>query len=257
MSVQNKVKEIDTLSIQQVDFILQDSDSIRLNYSSLSVSDSGNYFVGIPLDKNEDIVGCAIFTFLFMALFALLRFHSKDLLNKMINTILQRKNVEVLLSDGIVSNSYYYFIALILSFSMPAIALCYILYDELKPITALMYLGAFLSYHLLLLFSITICGWCFNKKSAATEVTANLWAINISSGIIVAPLVIAMLFMKTFAIQFILQIVNFCFLAYILFIFIRIASILFSHRVSIFYIILYLCALEIVPLMILYKVIME
>lgn len=244
-------------SLPQIDLLHQQHKVIEHQLDTLSRMPDDDYFVGIPLERNEEMVSCVIYTFVFMLFFALLRFRGKNLLQKLLQTVWQRKNAEVLLSDGIVNNSYYYLLALSLSFSIPSLAFSYYQYGGFQMNVVLILFIFFIGYHLWILFVIKVLGWCFNRKNIAQELIAHVWAMNIIGGMLFAPLVIAMVFMKTFAIETILSILFYGSCIYLLYRFIRWNVILFANRVSILYMILYLCALEIVPLMIFYKLITD
>ena len=87
----------------------------------------------------------------------------------------------------------------------------------------------------------------------ADEVIVNLWTYNILSGLLISPFVIAIFFVKSFAVIPLLKIVGAILLMIVKII--RWIEILITHRVSILYMILYLCALEIMPLLVLYKMV--
>ena len=78
---------------------------------------------------------------------------------------------------------------------------------------------------------------------------------NILSGLLISPFVIAIFFVKSFAVIPLLKIVIFGAILLMIVKIIRWIEILITHRVSILYMILYLCALEIMPLLVLYKMV--
>ena len=110
-------------------------------------------------------------------------------------------------------------------------------------------------YHFLLLLIVRLFGWTFNAKNMADEVIVNLWTYNILSGLLISPFVIAIFFVKSFAVIPLLKIVIFGAILLMIVKIIRWIEILITHRVSILYMILYLCALEIMPLLVLYKMV--
>lgn len=72
---------------------------------------------------------------------------------------------------------------------------------------------------------------------------------------LISPFVIAIFFVKSFAVIPLLKIVIFGAILLMIVKIIRWIEILITHRVSILYMILYLCALEIMPLLVLYKMV--
>ena len=102
---------------------------------------------------------------------------------------------------------------------------------------------------------VRLFGWTFNAKNMADEVIVNLWTYNILSGLLISPFVIAIFFVKSFAVIPLLKIVIFGAILLMIVKIIRWIEILITHRVSILYMILYLCALEIMPLLVLYKMV--
>lgn len=245
------------LLFPSVNLLEQEHQIIQQHTLALQSKNNGAYFIGIPLERNEEIIVCSVYTLGFMLIFAILRFRSKNLLQKLFLATGPRKNIEVILSDGIVNNSYHYLLALTLSFSILAIATAYYRFGSFQIQAIISIFILLILYHFCLLLLIRIMGWCFNRKAVAMEMIAHIWAMNITGGMFFAPWVIAMLFMKTFAVHSILIFLNYGVLLYLMYRFIRWCIILFANRVSILYMILYLCALEIVPLMIFYKFITD
>ena len=181
--------------------------------------------------------------------------HNKDLFYNLLNTLLKRKKAEIILNEGISSNLICYILSLCLSFSIISIGIVYIIEGNfINLFTLYLFIGLFL-YHFLLLLIVRLFGWTFNAKNMADEVIVNLWTYNILSGLLISPFVIAIFFVKSFAVIPLLKIVIFGAILLMIVKIIRWIEILITHRVSILYMILYLCALEIMPLLVLYKMV--
>ncbi len=207
----------------------------------------------IPLNNTRHTTGCLIYTILFLIVFAFLRIRGKGLLSLLFQVILKKKKYEIILNDGIIPNLVYYILALVLSFSAIAIGVTYIINQEVDFEYAFYIFGILLFYHIGILCIVRFISWTFNAHYAGEEVIVNLWVYHIWAGFLISPFIIALFFVKIFAIPLLLKIITICLALFYLFKFIRWDEILFVYRVSIFYMILYLCALEVIPVLILYK----
>ena len=214
-----------------------------------------HYLPSVPLKTNNNLWGNLLFTVLFMILFAFVRLRGKDLFYNLFNILIKRKKVEIILNEGISSNLICYVLSLVLSYSVLSALITYIIHQEFLTISSFyIFTGLFL-YHFLLLLLVRLLGWTFDAKVVADEVMVNIWTYHISTGLWVAPFIIASFFIQKFAVVSLLKLVIASILFLLIVKIIRWIEILFSHRVSILYMILYLCALEIMPLLILFKVV--
>ena len=109
-------------------------------------------------------------------------------------------------------------------------------------------------YHGCLNGLIRLLGWTFNRKNAIAEAIIQVWAFHISAGLFIAPLVLALFFVQKYAIPALLGTCMTILALVLIAKIIRTVIILFSHKVSILDMILYLCALEMIPLLTLWKV---
>lgn len=212
------------------------------------------YLSQILLKKNENIAGSLIYMIVFLIIFAFVRMRGKDLLVNLLNILIKRKKTEIILNEGISSNLVCYILSLLLSFSSISTAIVCLTTDEFNPLPILYICIGLTLYHFFLLGLIKFLGWTFNARHTASEVIANLWTYHIMSGLLIAPFIIAAFFVKSFAVESLLNIVLCILILFQFFKFIRWVEILFAHRVLILYMILYLCALEVMPLLILYKI---
>ena len=212
-----------------------------------------HYLPQVLLKTNEHIMGDLLFTIIFLMIFAFVRLRGKDLLPNLLNILVKRKKAEVILNEGISSNLVCYVLSLILSFSVISIGITYLTSGDFEIIPSLYLFAVLIFYHFFLLGLLKLLGWTFNARNTAAEAIVNLWTYHIMSGLLVAPFVIAIFFVRSYAIVPLLNVVIFGLILFQVVKFIRWLEILFAHRVLILYMILYLCALEVMPLFILYK----
>lgn len=207
-----------------------------------------------PIQKRDDLPANTLFTVLFLILFAILRLHKKDILVPMLQISISRKKTTLLLNEGRIEQLGFYLLGLALSFSILSVFLSYWCTGEFVSLFALFVFGGLLLYHGCLNGFIRLLGWTFNRKNAIAEAIIQVWAFHISAGLFIAPLVLALFFVQKYAIPALLgscmTILALVLIAKI----IRTVTILFSHKVSILDMILYLCALEMIPLLSLWKV---
>lgn len=99
-----------------------------------------------------------------------------------------------------------------------------------------------------------ILGLIFSKREAFSTYTHNMWLILHNLGFLLTPLILFFPFVST---PWKIDLLQFAFLIFVFFLLLRWLNGFFlnsSHRFSIFYFILYLCTLEILPILILLKI---
>lgn len=241
-------------------FLSESNDSICLlkqpEVDTFEICSPANYSLPYTRLKNHnDLIGELLFTVAFMIIFAFIRLRGKDLFFNLLNVLIKRKKAEIILNEGISSNLICYILSLFLSFSTIATCISFVAWHNFLTIFTLYIFAGLILYHFLLLITVRILGWTFNSKNTADEVIVNLWTYHIIIGLIISPFAISIFFVQSFAVIPLLKIVIFILALLMIVKIIRWIEILFSHRVSILYMILYLCALEIMPLLVLYKVV--
>lgn len=207
----------------------------------------------ILLNKPENLTGSLIYTIIFLIIFAVIRLRGKNLFPLLFQVVAKKKRYEIILNEGIVQNLVYYLLSLFLSFSILSIALTYLTRHNFDLHQILYILGFLTGWHLLLICMLRLCSWIFNAKAAGEEGIVNLWVYHIVGGLLISPFVLASFFVKAFAVQTMMKIIVMCLILFYLVKFTRWVGILFAYKVPIFYMILYLCALEVIPLLVLYK----
>ena len=96
-------------------------------------------------------------------------------------------------------------------------------------------------------------GYIFNASKESNEYIHNIFIYNKNLGMFLFPIVTGASFMAQYAVPLLLNTGLFIALVFFIFRIVRGIKILFRKHVSIFYMILYLCALEILPLLMIYK----
>ncbi|MDE7373736.1 MAG: DUF4271 domain-containing protein, partial [Odoribacter sp.] len=171
------------------------------------------------------------------------------------NIFINRKKADVVQNEGISSNLVCYGLTLGLSFSALAVFLSFVVHGSFLTLHSLYYFVGLSLFHILLLMFVRLSGWTFNARSTAHEMAINIWTYHIVIGLVLSPFVLSLFFVKSFAVLPLVKIVIFAFGLLMIVKNIRWIEILFAHRVSILYMILYLCTLEIMPLLVLYKLV--
>jgi len=133
----------------------------------------------------------------------------------------------------------------------------YNFFDKASPIFLLYITVGIIIFILFKIILAKILGFIFRSYEGAAEYSFNLLLIWKTVGIVLIPFVLCIPFIKFSAIPYFLimglSVVGFSYILVIL----RGIKILFTKHVSFLYMILYLCALEMVPLVIAYKYIMS
>lgn len=207
------------------------------------------------LAVHRNVAGELVFTVFFLIIFAFIRLRGKDLLYNLSYILIKRKKSEIVLNEGISSNLVCYLLALCLSFSILSVAIHFMAWQSFFSLKTCCLFAGLLLYHFFLIALVRLLGWTFNFKAVADEVTVHVWTYHILSGLAVSLFVIAAFFVKNFAVVPLIRIVVFCLIFFMCIRVFRWIEILFTSRFSILYMFLYLCAFEIMPLLVLYKVV--
>ena len=214
------------------------------------------HFPYTPIPTNPHLWGEFLYTICFLIIFTFIRLKGKDFFYYISQLIFKRKKIELILNEGFISNITYYLFMLTASFSILAGCLSIYTQDHFITIHTLYYFIALLIYHFILMIIVQLLGWNFDSRNTAQEIIINLWIYHISFGLSISPFILASFYMPHFAHALLFKIVILSLGLLLIIKFIRWIEILYAHKVSIFYMILYLCALEIIPLLFLYKVVL-
>ena len=205
------------------------------------------------VDAHDDAVGNVVFLAVFLLVFAWVRLYGKDLLPTLLQVLFKRKRAAAILNEGGYLLTLYHFLCLGLSFSVLAVFLDYFCTGEFIGSFSLYAFAGLLAYHFFMAGLLRFLGWIFNAKGIAAEAVIHLWTFHICAGLLASPFVLVLLFAREYAagllVRVVLVIIGCIFVGKIL----RAVAILFSNKVSILYMILYLCALEMIPMLVLYR----
>lgn len=240
---------ITSISFHAKDSLLEQIDSV--NYEASIVHD----LKIIPLSVNSHLKGELIYTIIFIIVFAFIRLRGKKIFQHLLNLVINRKKTENIFNEGVSSYLFYYVLSLLLSLSIISGCISTVICDSFLSIYTLYAFIALLLYHFILLAVIHLLAWTFNSMSIANEATVTLWTYHIIIGLAISPFVLSSLFVQNFAVESLLKITVFSLALLLIVKFARWIEILFTHRVSILYMILYLCTFEIIPLLVLYKIV--
>ncbi len=256
--IQNSVQE-DSVQCAESDYLwLQEdisvSDKAELLADTFEICPSVTYPMPYSrIDTGKNLIHNLIFTIIFLVIFATIRLRGKNLISGIIYAMAQRKRTVLLLNEGILPNLVFYSMGLILSFSVLAVFLSYLSIGSFFSIYSLALFGSLLFYHLTLLFTVYFLGWTFHARQIANEFIVNLWTFHIGSGLLISPFVMALFFVQEKTVSQLVTATIICLSLLMMVKIVRWFAIFFHYKVSILYMILYFCALELLPLLFLYK----
>ena len=214
---------------------------------------------GIPITTfNSDwMVGILLFAIVLMAI---VRFSFSKYLHKVLDSILNYQTASNLLSEknmrnlrGSIFLNFLFFVNLALFLVQYAV---YILSLNQENNNFIFFLYSFLI--LIIVYSvkailIRLMGYIFGAVKESKEYLHTVFIYNKNLGVFLLPIIISVPFIALYATPILLNIGLFITLIFYIFRLFRGFKILFRQHVSIFYMILYLCALEILPLLMIYK----
>ncbi|WP_294140071.1 DUF4271 domain-containing protein [uncultured Sanguibacteroides sp.] len=214
----------------------------------------------IPLKGQQDVdfmSGVLLYTIIFLGLLAFIRLRGKGMFSSLFSFFFKQKNQEKIYTEGLRPNYFFLFLTFCLSASVLSIFFVYVIRRDVIFDDTVLVFTLFAGYHLFLIGFIRLLGWTFNARHCAKEMVTNLWVYNTVIGLMISPFVIALFYVRPTSVQPLIYFIFTIFSIYLIFRFIRLIKILFEYRVSILYMILYLCALEILPFLVLYKMLEE
>jgi hypothetical protein len=217
---------------------------------------TGEYVDAIPLPAGPDlgiISSTLLCVVIYFTLLATVQLRGRGTLSALCVYFVRKKNSEQLVAKKIAPNTLPLFCSLCLSFTSFSLFVVYLERGSFVPVEVARYLCYFLAYHFVLLGVISLLGWVFKARDCAREVSINAWVYNAVPGIALSPGVLSLFYARAALAEALLVAITLLLALYVILRLLRWAKILFEHRVPIFYLILYLCALEILPLLVLFK----
>lgn len=212
---------------------------------------------GIPLTGGktdvEFVSSILIYTVVYLIFIALLRLRGRGFLTTVYTYFFNKKRGANLQSEGGVPNYFFVFLSVCLSFSILSMLIAFLTDPSAVFSNSLLYFLIIFGYYFLELGLVRLFGWTFNKGHCASEIIINLRTSAIVLGLSISPFVLALFYVQASAVNMLLYVILGIIIIILIFRFIRLIKILYGYRVSILYMILYLCGLEIMPILVLYK----
>ena len=246
-----------TFSSSQSDSLLISNPSLQDTIESVPRNFQAERGVPITSFNSDWMVGVLLFA---LVLMAIVRFSFSKYLFKVFDSILNYQTASNLLSEknmrnlrGSIFLNFLFFVNLALFLVQYAV---YILSLNQENNNFIFFLYSFLL--LVVVYSgkaiiIRLMGYIFGAIKEAKEYLHTVFIYNKNLGLFLLPITISVPFIAPYATPMLLNFGLFITLIFYTFRLFRGFKILFRQHVSIFYMILYLCALEILPLLMIYK----
>ena len=215
----------------------------------------GELAEAIPLAKPDLGVmsGILLCMILYIVLLVMVQSRGKGLLPDLLLYFFREKDFEQLVTKRIAPHPNALFCALLLSFFSLALFLVFLSEGGLRALPLLFYLGILFAAHALLLGTVRLLGWMFRERAMAREISINIRIYNCVPGVLLAPAIFPLYYVHPPVSGLLTGLLFLLLSLYALLRWARWAKILFRRGVPILYLILYLCGLEILPLLVLYK----
>lgn len=212
---------------------------------------------GIPLAGEkanlEFISSILVYTIIYLIFIALLRLRGRGFLFMVYTYFFNRKRGAGLLSEGGVSNYFFVFLSICLSFSTFSMLFAFLSAPPFLFSKALLYFLIVFACYFFEVILIRFLGWTFNNRHCASEIVLNLRTSAIVLGLSISPFVLSLFYVQTSVINTLLYTILGISIILLIFRIVRFMKILCGYRVSILYMFLYLCGLEILPVLVLCK----
>ncbi len=208
----------------------------------------------VPVASHTTMVYGLLFSLIFMLALAFFRLSDGELFRRVTIGIFSYSNTSDIVMGGFTSFGTL-IILLAISYASMAIGFGFAIDGEFFSVSTLLIFIVLLASHFAVITLARFIGWSFNSSNIATQITSNLWVCNIAIGILSAPLVAALFFVKPSNYLIVAILYGFILVYMTLSRYFRGVKILFDNRVFISYIILSLCTLEIVPLFVIIKIV--
>ena len=214
-------------------------------------------FEGIPLLSPLADEGRMAFFVLYLTLFlgmiAFLRLRGKKILPMLFAYAFSRKRLSEQLSDDLHQEYGNVWLTLLVGSSCLAMGAAFLWDDGFSWRLMGMAWLSLLLYQLLSSALVFFLGWTFNAPRCASEACLANCVGNAVTSLVLSPFVLSLFFTREEAAPLLLFALPVLLLLCLIFKWIRLFGILFEFKISVFYMILYLCTLEITPLLVAYK----
>lgn len=206
------------------------------------------------LNRTQNTALGLSFLAFFVLIFVILKIRGNHLIPNAIALFQSRKQLKLIQDAGIRANILSYMLGIILSYSILSVVLIFGFHKAWTFSNLIITLGYLIGWHIFALLILCGCRWIFNATITGYESICTLWNYNILIGIFAAPIVLAMLFVENFAVHYALYIIYIYLFLFYFMKFYRGVKIISTNGVSILYLILYLCTLEVIPFLFIYKI---
>lgn len=214
-------------------------------------------FEGVPLSGAGNDVSLMVtivgYVICFLCIIAFLRVEGKGVLGLFFLYVFSRKRTSDTLRENIVQSYIYGWWLLLLSYSVIALGIAFFWADVFSWKVSMTVFFVLLGYQLSYYIILSVLGWTFNASRCAFDACLVIHSNSIVMGLLLSPFILSLFFIHEEFIPILLGIMVFLFLCCLLIKWIRLLEILFYGKISVFYMILYLCILEIIPMLVLYK----
>lgn len=212
-------------------------------------------YITIPFSPTEprmEYLYGLITVAIFMSIIAFLRLTDSALFRSIITGMFKYRNAANLLGTGFATLGQR-LLLLTLSFCMLAIFCTQLTCNTFFSVdTIILFVILFIS-HFITIGIYNYLGWTFNNQQIAKVSSMSLWLSNISLGVLTSPLILSLFFVRpewqTTLKEITIGVILFLLIVRIF----RWIRILFENKVFILYMFLYLCALEIAPILLIVK----
>lgn len=212
-------------------------------------------FEGVPLlDAHADEARMSLvvlYLIVFLGMVAFLRLQGKRILPMLFTYVFGRRRVSGLVGEDLRQEYGNVWLTLLVGYSSLAMGISFLGGFSWR-IMGLALLGLML-YQLLLSVLIVFLGWVFNASRCASEACLALCAANAVTSLVLSPFVLSLFFVWEHVVPELLRTLYVLLAICLIFKWIRLFGILFEFKISVFYMILYLCTLEITPWLVTYK----
>lgn len=244
-------------SIMRVDSIMR-ADSIALA-DSLRLAKLSRGFEGIPHPSFPESESWVFGTILFLFLMMVVSFlRSSGWFYESVRTFFQIKDRSSIFSKTTINDFQSRFILILFSIGVLSLYSYILLVPAGKPVEILQYvfvLGIFLLFYVFKFASIEVLGYVFLEKQTLKIAIEGYFNLLIYLGMLLFPLLIFQIYFPFWLNDYTVYIsLIVCVLVAFLLIF-KLFQIFFQKAVTSFYLLLYLCTLEILPVFLLYSII--
>ena len=214
-------------------------------------------FEGIPLAGVRADEGhmalVVLYVVLFLGMVAFLRLQGKRILPMLFLYFFGRGRTRDDLLEDLRQEYGNVWITLLVGYSSVAMGGAFAAEDGFEWRTAVVVCLVLLLFQAAVSLLVVFLGWVFNAPRCASEACLANCAGNAVTALLLSPLMLSLFFVRESSVPLLFSVILiFLFLCLILK-WIRLCGILFEFKVSVFYMILYLCTLEITPLLVAYK----